>query len=89
MYKKCLTGELRPIKVDLAIFFSLTEIARAKHLSLTQALSCAVEAYRRAVFMESMSSGYAALRNDPKAWAAEQAERKAWDTTLSDGLDHE
>lgn len=64
----------------------LAEIARAKHLSLTEALSRAVEAYRREVFMEQMATGYAALRNDSKAWSAEHAEREAWDTTSRDGL---
>jgi hypothetical protein len=77
------------VRIDPEAHASLAEIARAKHLSLTEALSRAVEAYRREVFLEQMAAGYTALRDDSKAWAAEQAEREAWDTTLRDGLDHD
>ncbi len=62
---------------------------RAKHIPLTEALARAVELYRHEVFLEAMSAGYAALRADPKAWAEEQAERAAWETTSADGLQNE
>lgn len=39
-----------------------------------------------AVFLEQMSTGFAELRADPKAWAEEQAERAVWETTSADGL---
>ena len=32
-------------------------------------------------------AGFAALRADPQAWAAELAEREIWEKTLADGLD--
>ena len=35
------------------------------------------------------NAAYAALRSDPKAWKAEQAERALWDKTLADGLKDE
>lgn len=44
----------------------------------------ALNALERDRFFERMDAGYAELRADPDAWAAEQAERAAWDNTLCD-----
>jgi len=77
------------VRIDPAAHAALAEIARAKHLTLTEALARAVDAYRREVFLEAMSTGYAALRADPKAWAEELAERKVWEPTSADGLEDE
>ena len=52
-------------------------------------LEQAIEALRRQRFLEQASQAYGELRKDKKAWAAEQAERKAWDKTLKDGLGKE
>jgi len=49
----------------------------------------AIEHYQRDKFLDEVNAAYAALRNDPKAWKAEQAERALWDNTLADGLDDE
>jgi hypothetical protein len=75
------------VRIDPEAHAALSEIARAKHLSLTDALSQAVEAYRREVFLQAMAAGFAALRDDPKAWAEEEAERSVWETTNADGLE--
>jgi hypothetical protein len=77
------------VRIDPASHAALTEIARAKHLSITEALARAVEAYRREVFLEAIASGFAALRDDPKAWAEEQSEREVWERTTADGLENE
>ena len=45
----------------------------------------AIEQYRRARFVDAINAGYAALRNDPAAWAEVEAERAAWDATLCMG----
>jgi hypothetical protein len=50
-------------------------------------LERAVEAFYRPRFWQAVDAGYAALRADPKAWAAEEEERRLWDATLLDGLD--
>jgi hypothetical protein len=39
----------------------------------------AVEHYQRDKFLDEANQAYAALRNDPKAWKEEQAERALWD----------
>ena len=57
--------------------------------SMPLVLEQAIEALRRQRFLEQASQAYGKLRKDKKAWAAEQAERKAWDKTLKDGLGKE
>ena len=57
--------------------------------SMPTVLEQAIEALRRERFLEQASRAYGELRGDKKAWAAEQAERKAWDKTLKDGLEKE
>ena len=57
--------------------------------SMPTVLEQAIESLRRARFLEQASRAYGELRSDKKAWAAEQAERKAWDKTLKDGLGKE
>ena len=58
--------------------------------AFTEALSHAVEAYRRTVFLEGLANEFAALRADGgSAWSDEEAERTAWDSTSADGLPDE
>jgi hypothetical protein len=77
------------VRIDPASHAALSEIARAKQVSLTEALSRAVEAYRREVFLEACASDFAALRRDPGAWTEEMAERAVWEATTADGLQDE
>ena len=49
----------------------------------------AIEAHRRQAFLDEVNAGFAALRRDPKAWAAAERERAEWDSTLQDGLDED
>jgi hypothetical protein len=46
----------------------------------------AIDHYQRDKFLDEVNAAYAALRNQPKAWKEEQAERTLWDKTLGDGL---
>jgi hypothetical protein len=77
------------VRIEPGAHVVLSEIARSKHISLTEALSRAVELYRREVFLEGVQSDFAALRADANAWADEQGERGLWDKTDNDGLEHE
>ncbi|MCA9206356.1 MAG: hypothetical protein KDA59_25060 [Planctomycetales bacterium] len=52
-------------------------------------LERAIDRLQREVFLEQVNRSFAALRDDPKAWAEEQAERRAWDATLADGLEND
>ncbi len=67
----------------------LKTLAEDLGTSMPAVLEQAIEALRRQRFLEQASQAYGELRRDKKAWAAEQAERKAWDKTLKDGLDKE
>ena len=55
------------------------------HIILDQA----IEDYRRKNFLEEANRAYASLRQDAKAWHAEEKERLEWDVTLHDGLERE
>ncbi len=46
----------------------------------------AIERYQRDKFLDSVNAAYAVLRDDPKAWKEELAERALWDKSLADGL---
>jgi hypothetical protein len=77
------------VRIDPRAHAALAKIAKAKRISLTEALARAVESYRREVMVRAAAADYAELRADPKAWAAELAERAAWETTSADGLPDE
>ena len=50
-------------------------------------LDKAVEAYRRRLFLTELNNAYAALREDPEAWAEVEKDRSVWDASLNDGLE--
>ena len=77
------------VRIDPTTHAALVKIAKAKRLTLMEALARAVEAYRREAFLQAVDEGFAAMRDDPTAWAEERAERAAWDSTSADGLDDE
>jgi hypothetical protein len=65
----------------------LKELARRSGESMPETLDRAIDALYRQRFLEEVNSGYAALRADPKAWAAELAERQLLAGSLADGLE--
>jgi hypothetical protein len=73
------------VRIDPAAHAALAEVARAKDIPLTEALSRAVELYRRHIFLEAMTAGFAQIQSDPAAAAEEAAELALWDKTLADG----
>ncbi len=75
------------IRVSEKTHSTLQVLARQDGTPITELLEQAVEAYRRQRVIDQANAAYAALRADPAAWADVQAERRAWDTTLADGLD--
>jgi hypothetical protein len=66
---------------------TVRELARETGLRQREILDLAVEAYRRQLFLKNANSAFAALRAQPTAWGAEQAERDAWDGALGDGIE--
>ncbi len=64
---------------------AVRELARETGLQQQEILDLAVEAYRRQLFLRSANSAFAALRDNPAAWAAETEERQVWDAAVGDG----
>ena len=64
----------------------LRELSKAEGKTMLVLLDEAVEALRRKRFLEQVNAAYATLRADPRSWESVEAERRAWDITLPDGL---
>jgi predicted transcriptional regulator len=67
----------------------LQELAAKEKASMQAILDKAIESYRRQHFLTEVNKAYAALRQEPKAWAQVEKERAEWDATLGDGLEPE
>jgi hypothetical protein len=67
----------------------LRELAAESGDSMQAILDRALEEYQRRSFLEAANADYAALQQDPEAWAEFQKELAVWDATLMDGLDPE
>ncbi len=68
---------------------TLRELAREADESMQEVLAKAVESYRRQRLIEATNAAYARLRQDPRAWAEMEEERRLWEATLADGLEPE
>jgi len=66
---------------------ALRRLARRSGTSLQEVLERAIEEYETRQFLEAANRSYADLRTNRKAWEQELRERRAWDATLSDGLE--
>jgi len=75
------------VRVKEETHAALTELSRETRLPMQEVLAQAVEAYRRERFLTELNASFAALRENPEAYEAEMEERRAWDATLSDGLE--
>ncbi|NLO73276.1 MAG: ribbon-helix-helix protein, CopG family [candidate division WS1 bacterium] len=67
----------------------LRKLAADQGTTMTEVLQQAVEQLRRQVMLEQASAQYAALRQDPKAWAEVLAERKLFEQAIADGVAEE
>lgn len=62
----------------------LRKMASKERKPMQAILETAVEEYCRQRFLHEANAAYAALRSDPKKWKEELAERKEWDSALTD-----
>jgi predicted transcriptional regulator len=76
------------IRVEQATHKKLRALASRTGETMPQLVAAAVEEFEPKLFWEQVNQEFTALRADPKAWKQELEERAAWDTTLSDGLEH-
>jgi hypothetical protein len=74
------------VRISESSHQALKELADREKAPLQTILERAIESYRRQRFLEAANRQYAALRDDSKIWAKENAERDAWDDALADGL---
>jgi predicted transcriptional regulator len=67
---------------------ALKEIAAITGQSLQDVLDQAIEEQQRRLYLEGANADYAALKENPKAWASFKKEMAAWDSTNLDGLEN-
>jgi predicted transcriptional regulator len=77
------------LRISTAAHRILRDLARASGEPMSAVLDRAIEEYRRKRFLEKANEAFASLKLDPKAWARELEERRAWDATLRDDLEKE
>ena len=77
------------VRVSIRSRETLRRLARQSGASLQAVLEGAIEEYATRQFLEAANRSYAALRKKPKAWEQELRERRAWDATLSDGIEED
>ena len=77
----------RTVRIDPETLEVLRQLAEELGESMPKVLSKAVEVYRRQQVLERANTAYANLRSDPLEWQEEQAERRAWEVSVADGLD--
>jgi hypothetical protein len=75
------------VRVRPATHAKLRQLAKQTGRSMPEVLDDAVETLRRQQLFDAADLAYAKLREDPKAWQAELAERQLWDNALLDGLE--
>lgn len=81
-----MTTNKTSIRVSTVTRSTLRALADESGSTVEQVLDKALKLYRRQKLLEETNAAYAALRADPEAWAEVEAERRAWDATLDDGL---
>jgi len=75
------------VRIDRKSENILREMTEREHLSRGKIIQKALVAYRRKCFLNNCANAYASLKSDSKAWKDEMTERKAWSSTVGDGLE--
>ena len=75
------------VRVSNATHQALQKLSQETNTSMQEVLAKAVEAYRRAQFIQDVNASFAVLRADPIAWREVLEERALWDATMEDGLE--
>jgi hypothetical protein len=74
------------VRISKPAHATLRALAKRARVPMQAVLDQAIEAYRRQLLLEELNGAYAALRQDPEAWADLERERASWAATLQDGL---
>jgi hypothetical protein len=74
------------VRIKQETHLKLKRLAKSFGVPMIEALDHAVEALRRQYVLEQTNRAFLALRDNPRAWQAELAERELWDATLADDV---
>jgi len=66
---------------------AVRSLATRRQVSQGELIAEAVESLRRQDLLKQANAAYATARAEEDGWQEEQDERKAWDTTLADGVE--
>ena len=77
------------IRVNERTHKALRALAASTGETMTHLVERAVEQLRVERFFAEVNDAYDRFQADPDGWAAEIAERRAWEATLGDGLEQE
>jgi hypothetical protein len=64
-------------------------LGKLRWLGRSRGTRAAQAELERQRYFSAYNAAYAALREDPAAWAEEMEDQKVWDGTLADGLEPE
>ncbi len=74
------------VRVDAADKETLEELAAMEGVSTPRILHRVIQKYKRDMFFDRLNRGYQNMKEDPKLWAQEQADRKLFESSIGDGL---
>ena len=77
----------RVMRISEESYDALEQMAEQEQMPASTLLDEAVRRLRQELYARRFNDAYAKLREDPVAWAEEEAERRAWDGVIADGLD--
>jgi hypothetical protein len=77
------------IRVPRETHEQLRRLAAERKTPIGQVVAAAVRQFEQAAFWDQYEKDIEALRADPAAWEAYQAEIREWDAALLDGLEDE
>jgi predicted DNA-binding protein len=83
LYDHAMSNRFRISAQTLA---QLRYLAKRGGAPIEQVLREAIDEQYRKAFLKDCNLAYARLRSDEAAWKDELAERKAWESTLGDGI---
>jgi hypothetical protein len=75
------------VRIQPDSYAKLRQLADESGDTMPEVLAEAIDELYRKRFLDECNRAYARLKADQKAWDQEQRERKAWERTLSDGLE--
>ncbi len=75
------------IRVTRQAYNNLKAVAEQEHASMQDMLDKLLANYETKTFFEELNRSVLAVKEQPEVWAEELDERKAWEATLSDGLE--